>query len=250
MTSLDRVERQWTALGEQDPLWAILSVPEMKGGKWDEAAFFETGRTEVASVLETACRLVHVQPGTAVDFGCGVGRLTQALGAHFEHAVGIDIAEPMIRGARKMNRFPDRCEYIHNPAPDLAILADGCADFVYSSITLQHVTPNLASAYIREFFRVLRPGGMAVFQLPSSPRSLVWQRAKAFLPLNFTNWLWRVRTGSAEAMESYFTPPDRVKKIVQDANGEILLAEPDQSGPPGWDSRKYFCGKPGLAQWT
>jgi len=246
MTSLDRVERQWTVLGEQDPLWAILSLPEMKGGKWDEAAFFETGRAEVGRVLETARRLADVRSGTAVDFGCGVGRLTQALAARFEHSIGIDVAEPMIRGAQKMNRFPDRCEYIHNRAPDLAVLANASADFLYSSITLQHVSPSLAAGYIEEFFRILRPEGIAVFQLPARPRSLTRHRIKSVLPLSITNWLWRVRTGSPEAMESYFAAPTRVTKIVNGSNGEVLLAEPDCSGPPGWESRKYFCRKLGL----
>jgi len=72
---------------------------------------------------------------------------------------------------------------------------------------------------------------------------LVRHRIKTVLPLSFTNWLWRVRTGSPEAMESYFTAPTRVAQIVNGASGEILLAEPDSSGPPGWESRKYFCRK-------
>src|SRR5204863_86951 len=40
--TLERVERQWTKLGERDPLWAILTEPEKRSGQWNEQEFFET----------------------------------------------------------------------------------------------------------------------------------------------------------------------------------------------------------------
>jgi SAM-dependent methyltransferase len=116
-------------------------------------------------------------------------------------------------------------------------------DFIYSNITLQHVVPQLASRYIQEFFRVARPGAHIVFQLPSRPRSPVWHSLKSALPVKLTNWLWRLRSGSPEAMESYFMPEKTVRAMVEQAGGSVALAEPDQNGPPGWESRKYFCLK-------
>jgi SAM-dependent methyltransferase len=38
---------------------------------------------------------------------------------------------------------------------------------VYSSITLQHVPPPANLRYVGEFLRILRPGGVAVFQVPN-----------------------------------------------------------------------------------
>ena len=35
---------------------------------------------------------VQVRPGRALDFGCGVGRLTQALAGKFSECDGVDIA--------------------------------------------------------------------------------------------------------------------------------------------------------------
>jgi len=32
--------KQWERLGKSDPYWAVLSVPEKKGGKWDKLDFF------------------------------------------------------------------------------------------------------------------------------------------------------------------------------------------------------------------
>jgi hypothetical protein len=43
MTGLDQVARDWTALGQADPLWAVLVHPAGKGGRWDVDDFLATG---------------------------------------------------------------------------------------------------------------------------------------------------------------------------------------------------------------
>jgi predicted TPR repeat methyltransferase len=54
---------------------------------------------------------VSLKRDTALDFECGVGRVTQALCARFARCDGVDIAGSMIRLARQYNRFGDRCQY-------------------------------------------------------------------------------------------------------------------------------------------
>jgi SAM-dependent methyltransferase len=241
VNALNRVRHQWTTLGERDPFWAILSETDKKGGGWDQADFFQTGVDEIDRVLRTARSLSPVRYDSAVDFGCGVGRLSQALATHFEHVAGLDIAASMIRTAVQLNRFPDHCEYVHNVAADLSVLPDRSADFIYSSITLQHVVPELARCYIREFFRIARPGALVIFQLPCRPRSLVWHAIKRVAPVWVSNIVWRLRTGSPEAMETYAMAEKKVVHLVKDSGGEVLRIEDNQDGPPGWQSRKYFC---------
>ena len=241
MNALSRVRHQWTKLGERDPFWAILSESDKKGGGWDQAAFFQTGVDEIDQVLRTAQSLSLVHYGRAIDFGCGVGRLSQALAMHFERVIGVDIAASMIRTAIELNRFPDRCEYLHNVAADLSVLPDQSADFIYSCITLQHVVPSLAQSYVREFFRIARPGAPVIFQLPCRPRSRVWHAIKGVAPVWISNKLWRIRTGSPEAMETYCMAQKKVIHHVKESGGEVLHVEDNQNGPPGWQSRKYFC---------
>ena len=145
----------------------------------------------------------------------------------------------------QFNGCPGRCDYIHNVAADLAILRDQSADLIYSNITLQHMVPSLAEIYIREFFRIARPGGHVIFQVPSRPRSTVWYRIKNAAPIALSNLLWRVRTGNCDAMESYFIPEKRVRYLVEKSSGSVRFVETDQCGPPGWQSRKYFCTRTG-----
>lgn len=165
---LEELKRDWDALGRIDPKWAVLTLPERRDGGWDDDAFFETGRKEVADVLLLLDRLgLPARRGRCLDFGCGVGRLTQALGDHFERCDGVDIAPSMLEAARRLNRHGDRVAFHLNDTDDLSLFSDGSFDLVYSNIVLQHVGPEAALAYIREFVRVLAPAGLALFQLPS-----------------------------------------------------------------------------------
>lgn len=108
--------------------------------------------------------------GSALDFGCGVGRLTQALADHFTTVIGVDVSPTMLQLASKLNRHDVRVTYVRNQAPDLSRFLSNSFDFVYSDIVLQHIEPEMSLNYLREFVRLLRPGGVAVFQLPSHLR--------------------------------------------------------------------------------
>ena len=164
---LVELQKHWDALGKSDPLWAILSLPEKRFGKWDLAEFFGYGREEIDQLWAFTDELGIPRPvGKALDFGCGVGRLTQALCAHFDECVGIDISPSMIEGAQRLNQYGDRCTYVLNGRDDLSIFQDGEFQFIYSIIVLQHMRPDYMKKYLKEFLRILAPGGLVVFQIP------------------------------------------------------------------------------------
>jgi hypothetical protein len=80
--NIDQLKQNWEAFGRRDPLWAILTQPDKKGGKWQAEEFFCRGKQEIDGVLDylKSLPLNHVlKLGSALDFGCGIGRLTQAL---------------------------------------------------------------------------------------------------------------------------------------------------------------------------
>jgi SAM-dependent methyltransferase len=165
---LRKLERVWRTLGRDDPFWAALTDSEKRGGGWEAGEFFRTGEAEIDAVLQSAVRRgVEVARGRALDFGCGAGRLTQALAARFDRADGVDISASMIALARQHNRFGERCKYHRHVSADLALFRDSAFDFIYSAVTLQHIPPDYSRRYIREFVRVLAPDGLLVFQLPS-----------------------------------------------------------------------------------
>jgi len=167
---LKEVGLNWDEFGKQDPLWAILTDPRYRGNRWDPDKFFETGRSQITGVMSELDRLgVKVPRGRALDFGCGVGRLTQALCGHFDQCSGVDIAPSMLAQAERFNKYGSRCRYFLNQTDNLHLFPDNSFDLVFSVIVLQHVEPESAKRYIREFFRILSPGGLVVFQVPSHP---------------------------------------------------------------------------------
>ncbi len=172
LADLQAVAETWEALARSDPLWAILSEPNKRGRHWDCDAFFGNGEQQVKELLARAeASGALIELGSALDFGCGVGRLSRALASRFDKVIGIDISETMIKIARELNTDRPNLGFLLNKHNDLKILGDSQFDFVCSHITLQHIRPKLAESYIREFFRVTRPGGHVYFQIPSHPRS-------------------------------------------------------------------------------
>lgn len=173
----------WDVLAETDPLWAILSDPSKRYGRWDVQEFFSTGTVEISKALDN-CHAFGLPKAhhLAIDFGCGVGRLTRALSAHFEKSVGIDGSEKMIKLAKHWNEGVRNCEFIVNEDERLP-LADACADIVYCVLVLQHMdSDNQILNWITEFTRILSPEGVLIFQLPTKlpllnriqPRRRAW----------------------------------------------------------------------------
>ena len=138
------------------------------GKRWTVEEFYATGMAEVQADV---ARIGQLDPGlrrrNALDFGCGTGRLTQALAAHFKSVVGVDISRQMIELARRHSSNP-RVAFVQSARPDLREFSGGSFDLVYTRITLQHIAPRYTRRYLREFVRLLAPGGIAWIQVPSS----------------------------------------------------------------------------------
>jgi SAM-dependent methyltransferase len=168
MTSLADLKNDWEQLAERDALWAILSDKRKEGGKWEIDEFMATGVAEIDTVLRHLERIRYapVPNGAVLDFGCGVGRLTQALAPHFASCIGVDISEQMIQKADALNGYA-HCRYVVNTEAKLPF-ADATFAFIYSNIVLQHVPARFAEGYLREFVRVLAPGGVLVFGVQDS----------------------------------------------------------------------------------
>jgi ubiquinone/menaquinone biosynthesis C-methylase UbiE len=166
---IERQAQDWNELAQLDPHWAILTSPGKRFGGWDSDEFFATGTAEADAFMRRVDELGAPRArGRALDFGCGLGRMTRALAAHFDECVGVDISDEMIRGAQEANADVDGVSFVVNRASDLRQFPDASFDLVYSVIVLQHVPDRAAiESYVREFCRVLRPGGLAVFTLPS-----------------------------------------------------------------------------------
>jgi ubiquinone/menaquinone biosynthesis C-methylase UbiE len=170
--SVQRLKSTWERLGRVDPLWAVLAEPEMRNGKWDVADFMRTGEREVGWVLELLADHGLTLGERVLDYGCGVGRLSNALTERVPQVVGVDIAESMIEQARQLNRHPSRLTFLSYDGHALPF-EDDTFDGAVSLIVLQHVRPLSQVAALLELQRAVRPGGVIVVQIPSHVRLAV-----------------------------------------------------------------------------
>jgi glycosyltransferase involved in cell wall biosynthesis/SAM-dependent methyltransferase len=237
--SVEELERNWNALGSRDPMWAILNDPRRRGNRWPQEQFFATGVESVEEVLEYVHSLdPSLKDGRALDFGCGIGRLTQALAVYFDRVDGIDIAPSMTERADQLNTHRDRCVYIHNSSGDLHLFPDASFDFILTELVLQHMPPKLMFEYLPEFTRILKPGGVAVFDVP---RRLSWTpRAIGLrvLPASVIHWLRRQAHGDG-VMELHTTSRSDVLAFLRSQPIEVLGDRPLQRFDLGVKRHQY-----------
>ena len=234
---LDRLQRHWDEFGRRDPYWAILTDPAKKGNKWDLDEFFRTGEREVDDVLAWVESLgVTTRRGRALDFGCGAGRISQALARHFEHVVGVDIAPSMIALANQHNRHGERCRYVLNEQADLRQFQDASVDFLYSRLVLQHLRPNVIKAYVAEFVRLLDAGGLAVFNVPASPLDahVAGGSLKTLAPMFLVRVYRRARRALDDRrkfpnMEVNGVPPGELVPLLTGSGATVVCVRPDQT---------------------
>ncbi len=223
------VETLYEDLGENQAFWAVMTYPEYLDDQ-NEDAFFESGREEIQTQISRLSELdFEFQKGRCLDFGCGVGRLTNALAEHFKEAVGVDVSSTMIERAKQIRRRGNT-QFVLNKREDLAQLVEASFDFVYSNKTIQHIPYPASRNYIKDFFRLLKPGGLAVFLVHDCKH-----RDEGSWPFNLARW-------QRETVRPFFKklrgkPPVQIhpiskrniEKFVQDAGGEILHNETDTS---------------------
>jgi ubiquinone/menaquinone biosynthesis C-methylase UbiE len=98
-------------------------------------------------------------PGTILDFGCGIGNTTRSLGRHFSTSaiVGFDLSSESLSIARDATRAcGERIRYLS----DLRSipLADDSIQAAFAACVFHHIDPKERERWGRELRRVLAPG--------------------------------------------------------------------------------------------
>jgi ubiquinone/menaquinone biosynthesis C-methylase UbiE len=139
------------------------------GRRNQEQEEFLSTAADVTGALEIEfSRLPPASPDqrSALEIGCGPGRLMRAMSRHFGEIHGVDISDEMVRLAgEQLKDIPHAHAHV-TPDSTLSMFADGSFDFVYSYIVFQHIPDReVVLNYLREAGRVLKPGGILRCQL-------------------------------------------------------------------------------------
>jgi len=222
-------------------MWSILTNPNFINTKWNKEEFYNTGENDVNNWFSCFEEIKHIENGTALDFGCGIGRLTQALCSRFINVKGVDISETMISLAKENNRFSDRCLYFQNNQNDLKIFENDSFDFIVSHITLQHLPKSYIFNYIEEFIRIIKPGGIILFSLPSKPPFIYWLAVRIFTQ-RFINIFRRAKYKMKYVMEMHWVNERKMKRFVE-THGKLINMNPNFSVGKNWEGYMYVVSK-------
>lgn len=169
---IDNLEAAFSYWGKKDPYYSVLTAPNFLLSNMDDQTldhFYKLGELDIRFALEILNHNeIQINTTMALDFGCGVGRLTFALAKIFQFVIGCDISEPHLQIAHNnADRFGiHNVHFIKSSENLLDRLAPETFSFIYSRLVLQHIPPILSKAYIRQFTSLLKPGGHMLIQLP------------------------------------------------------------------------------------
>ena len=158
--TLDEQREWWNVSAKINAMNAILSDRQ----EWNEDDFFLTGDAWVREHADFAtANGVDLRGDLAVDFGCGIGRMTRAWASRYDRVVGLDVSVEMIERAIELNNN-NRIEFRISDFP--LKISDKSADLVYSTIVVQHISPPLNIEFVGEFFRISQ--SYVMFDAPSA----------------------------------------------------------------------------------
>jgi len=168
---LKRMERDWDERARQNARYYVETSRE----DWTDEEFFRSGRQTVAEQIlndmTNICQGRDPKQMRVLEIGCGAGRVTRALAEVFGEVHGVDVSGEMIRQAREaLGDLPNVFVYQNN-GMDLTVLGERIFDFAFSTIVFQHIpSREVIENYVREVYRLLRPGALFKFQVQGDTR--------------------------------------------------------------------------------
>jgi SAM-dependent methyltransferase len=203
-------ESEWNDFARVDAYGYIMT--DLPRG--DRQAFWQSGETTVSEELLPVIRRIGVPLGTALEIGCGLGRLVFPLAAHFERVLGLDISPEMIDQAKLLAaqknvanaRFFSLADYKRRS--DNFDLGEGSVDFVYSLIVFQHIADFRAIEAYFELVRLsLSSRGVAYLQFDTRPQNLMYRVKNSLpdfvLPRFLRRGIRRIRRNAIELESSF-----------------------------------------------
>jgi|GEM_PF-2037738 len=197
----------WSPGDEDDARGLILN-------EQDDVVFERTGRADAEHLA------AYVAPGaTALDYGCGIGRVARYMAPHCGLLWAVDASPAMLRMARQRLAAQGSVRLSRSTGTAIPEVPDGSVDFVYSLLVLQHVEREDAFAIMREFHRVLRPGGRAWLTFPNL-------LSDAYLG----GFLEYVATGqSSNAARARMYTPQEVERLLPAAGFTVDALDPAEN---------------------
>ena len=206
--SADRSHKRWEELAREDAefyIWTDLAPGD---------EFFRSGERDAARILEFA--RPHLRSlGSALEIGCGIGRITIPMSRTFGSVTGVDVAPTMLEKLRANCRQRSIGNIQGMLAPESWDATRH--DFAYTRIVLQHIAswPEILK-YFSRVSRSLNHGAIFYAQFDTRRSNpLYWVRNRMpdlMLPRTYRKGVRRVRR-----------EPELIIDMARQAGLEVVL---------------------------
>jgi SAM-dependent methyltransferase len=215
---LQRPAEQWEKFAQEDPYTYILTA--LKGDDRDE--FWQSGARTIREEFLPLLDLYQVRTVLCLELGCGIGRLLFPLAGRFQQAVGVDIAQEMVRQAVSFARGNgiENASFLRISGPEDFLQRAGNhvanCDFIYSLLVFQHIPEfSTIEGYLHVIRVLLHKHGLAYLQFDTRPRDFRY-RFKTGLPDFLLPRFWR------RGIRRIRRSPEELEACIRRAGMEIV----------------------------
>ena len=148
-------DKDWREIGESQPFWGVLTHPQFRQENLNAeslAAFYASGveyMEDLAGIFEKLTG-TPFRAAAALDFGCGTGRLAEAMSAYADAVTGYDISPGMLEAARQHGA--GRANYTGD-------LPEAMFDWINTYIVFQHIPTTRGYELLAALLAKLAPRG-------------------------------------------------------------------------------------------
>jgi 2-polyprenyl-3-methyl-5-hydroxy-6-metoxy-1,4-benzoquinol methylase len=165
----DKIKKSWEHLGITRAHHSVLTSKDFLPDSLEKNidAFWKSGDKEVKEIEAILKRhgMKLNEVNVAVEYGCGVGRVTTQLAKQVKAMYAYDISRPHLDYAKEHAEEEGVDIKFHLVSDPLGKLHP--CDLFYSRIVFQHNPPPIILQLIKNAMEALNPRGIAIFQVPS-----------------------------------------------------------------------------------
>jgi SAM-dependent methyltransferase len=205
---------KWEALARNEAHFPVLTHD---GTDVPTAEFFATGEADITALL---AQVGEGSLTSALDFGCGDGRLTLALARRATSVTACDIAPTMLARARVNAEKAGLHNITYVDDERLRALPDGAFSFICSLLVFQYVPRAIGYDIIRDLLRLLAPDGVALLHVMLAPRGSALRQLAAMSRRRATR---EARSApQSEGMQIYEYDERVLMRDIDAANAQVI----------------------------
>eukprot|EP01083_Nonionella_stella_P034005 93071_1 len=218
------VQHSWNDYGKHDPYWGVLTNDQYHLSNISanvREQFFLTGRDtiehQVIPYLKQHNIILHGD--NALDFGCGVCRISVQLARFFNTVYSVDISEHYLKECMKNAKHFKLNNIIPILNKGTIDLNGDTVDFIISLISIQHNPSEIQRLIIKQLLGLLNPNGVAYLHIPYG-RNITSKKEEILALEEKERMIKRAKTEIV--MQVHYTPRVVIEQIIQDQNCELV----------------------------